>query len=155
MPTTTAAKPFAIGDLVIVNPRHSAKFPGHVFKVTKINQTTVGIAPHAPATGRAMRAEPSMLLPAPTGQDTAAAAEATSVAPVLCIGTVVTIIGSGWVQPETDLFVVVMDRCDGTVKVVRLGGDAGDYFPKVRRERITPVPAGDLPAAVARMFATR
>jgi hypothetical protein len=141
---------FTVGDLVIVDPEFARPTQrGVVYRVTRL--LPVNIIAEPVAGGRPIRANPSMLLPAPADaaaiESAAAGATATAVGvtyqpppPPLYRGQVVTIAGPRWRRPAGELYVVLRDKADGKVSVAILGGDPqGRYWPSLPRTYLTVV----------------
>jgi hypothetical protein len=133
---------------VICNPAEtSPRFHGIVYVVERLARVNAILMPVGG--GRGLVIHPSALLPAPTDIDSAADVAASSaaayVAP-LSVGTVVTVASPRW-RGGTGLFVVLRD--DGErASIVRLGGEAGRYWPKIPRGWLTTVDRDQLLAAV-------
>src|SRR5262245_25771366 len=97
-----------IGDLVVVNPMWAKpEHKGRVYRVTQVLKWNLVATPLDG--GRSIRANPSAFVAAPADTAAEAATATTEVTflPMLWMGTVVTVKGPGWKQPEDDLFVVI------------------------------------------------
>lgn len=136
MTTTT----FTVGDIVRPLPMFTnANFAGR-YRITKVNPKTYRLEPLT--SGRPVRAQHEMVEAAPEeekGGLTRVEIEDVPILPPVCMGQVVSVEGPGWKRPASELYVVIAERADGRVKIVRLGGDDGRYWPKVPRELLTVV----------------
>lgn len=140
----------AAGGRVICDPAQTPpRLHGVVYVIDRFGPVNAILS--RPDGGRGLKIHPSALLPAPV----AGAAVVTTVPlplPPLDLGSVVTVASPRWTG-GTELQVVLADYGD-TVKLVRLGGNGGRYWPKVPRAWLTPVPADALRDAVAPLTGT-
>jgi len=134
---TTAPHRYAVGDRVIIDPDHAtATTRGVVYVVTELLKVNLRMQPVGG--GRAVRANPSLLLPAPP--DGSPATVGVPYVPPLTKGTVVTVAGPGWTQPAGELYVVLNESAAGKVSFAKLGGDPGGrYWAGIPRRAVTPV----------------
>jgi hypothetical protein len=116
---------------------------GKVWKVTKAptarNQVNYLIEPVNGGVG--LRVKGYMLQPATEAEQAAAKAIAAAVPLLepLHAGQVVTVTGHSKVTP-TDRYVVLGQKADDKVKLVKLGGEGGRYWPSIPRTLLTVVP---------------
>lgn len=156
--TDTATRSFKVGDEVVADPNAGwqAGVLGRVYVISKVPTGRNGVNYIATANdgGKGLRARGSMLLPAPAGGASAALESAykaltTTVeyVPLPTMGTVVTVSGISKIAP-TALYVVLGESASRTkpncVKLVRLGGEGGRYWPAIPAKNLTVVDAGTL-----------
>jgi hypothetical protein len=142
--SATTTKKFKVGDLVVVNDMYSRREDrGVVYRVTKVLPVNI-VAERANGPGRSIRGNPDLfdLAPDSTTQRTDAGfatVESVEYLPPLACGQIVTIAGAGWREPADRLYVVLRESADAKVRVARLGGDNGRYWPSVPRQLCTVV----------------
>lgn len=135
---STTRTTFQVGDLVVINAMYARRGQeDQVYKVTKLLPVNVQIQPVVG--GRGIIIHPSGLQPAPADRVTQVTEVGVPYMPMLYAGTVVTVSGPGWRQSTTDLYVVLTEKVDGKVKIVKLGGEDGRYWPGIPRTYLTVV----------------
>lgn len=118
-----------IGDLVRISDDYAtAATRGRIFRVTKFLK--VNIVAEPVEGGRSIKGNPDLFVAVSESET----AKVTTIpfTPLLYVGQVVQVAGgSGWREPKDRFFVVIREGNDGKVKIVRLGGDDGRYWPGV------------------------
>lgn len=141
--TESLTRTFAIGDEVTADPAlFGAGVAGIVYVIAKVPVGARGVnyvaRPKGNPTGRGVKGPAYALRP----YDPTAPAAAATVIPYIPtpeMGTVVTVTG---LRDEKDgaLFVVLGDaKKPNAVRLVRLGGDNGRYYPAIPVTRVTVV----------------
>ncbi|GGK36652.1 hypothetical protein GCM10010124_31620 [Pilimelia terevasa] len=138
-----AAGGFANGDLVVLAPYYTRRTTaGVVYRVNEIDGGKKSVRATSVVGGRVIRADFDgwRLAPADLAAAALAKASASGADPAAVVeGAVVTIAGRGWKQPAGQLFVVTRRAGDEKVRVARLGGDGGRYWPSVPLAFVTVV----------------
>jgi hypothetical protein len=145
MSAPTATSVFFLDDLVTVHPAARGKLPADaVYRVvaTPGGSRTKYLVENV-ADGSRISGHPGAFVrhegPAP---------EAAAPLAPLQVGAVVRAEAGHKLDPAA-LYVVLGTKADGGVKLVRLGGEGGRYWPSVRRRWLTEVDAAPLVAVAA------
>ena len=129
---------FRVGDLVMVAEIYARPHDrGVIYRVTRV--LTVNIVAEPVTGGRPVKGKPELFVPAPADAATTAAVTEIPYEPPLNSGQIVTVAGPGWRQPPANLYVVLRESPDGKVKLARLGGENGRYWPGIPRRMLTVI----------------
>jgi hypothetical protein len=137
--------------LIVIEKYAPVNTEGWVYRVTKVNKTTVSLEPLAGAR-RGLRIDAITLAEADDDDVEAYLAKAKApTATKLWLGSVVTVGGPRWGEPVGTLYVVIAFKGLTEAKVAKLGGDNGrfwgplplEYLTAVEPERLTVSLGGD------------
>jgi hypothetical protein len=129
---------YRVGDFVMVAGMYARpRDRGVIYRVTKVMPVNIVAEPvHG---GRPIKGKPDLFVPAPADAHTSATVSTIAYQAPLSCGEVVTVAGPGWRQPAEQLYVVLRESPDGKVKLARLGGEGGRYWPSIPRSMVTVV----------------
>lgn len=154
-PTTPAPVAHKIGDLVTPDPAaYGPGVRGKVYEIVKVPRTAREVnytaRPQGDPNGRGIKGPAWALLPHDPATTTTTATGVTMVpipvyVPTPEAGTLVRVTGVPKINP-TDLYVVQGDarNAAAAVKIVKLGGEGGRYWPKIPVARLTVIPVSAL-----------
>lgn len=144
-----------VGDLVVPNPSaYPANIHGVVFKIVKLPVGARGVnyvCERADGTGRGLRGPAWALLPhdpaaVPASTVPGRVVTAIPILPIPDVGAVVLVKGVRKIDPKTPYVVTAESRKPNCVRLTRLGGEDGRYWPSVPVENVTVISLADLAA---------
>jgi hypothetical protein len=146
------SKPFKVGDKVkVMDAVAGRQYLGVGFEVERVLVKNV-VLKRLDGVGRGLRVDPSYLepLPADWHQNSVGVSYSVPLDAPLDAGTVVEVVRSPSNKLAVGtLCVVLQDKLDGNVKLTKLGGDGGRYWPKVPRAWLMEVPLDQLAGKLA------